>query len=297
VPNFEGVMPPIPTPFDETGQVDLDALQSNISRWNETGLTGYVVLGSNGESPLLDADEGAAIIRAVRQAMAPGMALIAGAGRESTRSTIEACRRATDAGAEAVLVVTPWFYKRSMTGDALRHHFEAVAEASPVPVLLYNVPTNTGVNIPVGTVVELAQHPNIVGVKDSAGDIGQLAALIRSTPDDFAVICGNTAVFLPGLLLGAVGGILALANVAPRQTVALYRAARDGRLDEARRLNDRLLPVGTAVTRTYGIGGLKAALDRIGYVGGPPRSPLLPPSLEELTDLYTILETAELTSQ
>ncbi len=291
---FEGVFPPIPTPFGEGGQVDLGALRANVARWNETGLVGYVVLGSNGEAPLLSDDESVALIRAVREAMAPGMTLIAGTGRESTRATLSACQAAADAGADAALVITPWYYKRSMTGDALRHHYEVVADASPIPVLLYNMPANTGVNLPVSTVAELAEHPNVVGIKDSAGDIGQLSALVRSTPDDFVVMCGNAGAFLPGLLLGATGGILALANVAPRQTVALYQAVRAGQLDEARRLHDRLMPVGTAVTRTYGIGGLKAALDMLGYVGGRPRPPLLPPSPEAVADVRRILELADL---
>jgi len=291
---FHGIFPPIPTPFDEGGQVDLDGLRGNIARWNETGLAGYVALGTNGEAPLLDADESAAVIRAVREAMAPGMVLIAGAGRESTRDSITACRMAADAGAQAVLVITPWYFKRAMTGDVLRCHYEAVAEASPVPVLLYNMPANTGVNIPVSSVAQLAGHPNIVGIKDSAGDIGQLSAILRSVPADFAVMIGNTVAFLPGMLLGATGGILALANVAPRDTVALYQAACAGQLEEARRLNDRLVPLGVAVTATYGIGGLKAALDILGYAGGQPRSPLRPASAEVVEDIRRILEMAHL---
>jgi 4-hydroxy-2-oxoglutarate aldolase len=291
---FEGVFPPIPTPFDGAGKVDLGTLRANIARWNETGLAGYVALGSNGEAPLLNDDESVAVIQAVREAMAPGMTLIVGTGRESTRDTLIACRAAADAGADAVLVITPWYYKRSMTGDTLRRHFETVADDSPVPVLLYNMPGNTGVNLPVATAAELAGHPSVVGIKDSAGDIGQLSALVRSTPGDFAVMCGNTGAFAPGLLLGATGGILALANVAPRQTVALYQAAQAGRLDEVQALNDRLVPVGVAVTRTYGIGGLKAALDMLGYVGGRPRPPLLPPSPEAVEDIRRILEKAGL---
>jgi 4-hydroxy-2-oxoglutarate aldolase len=291
---FNGVLPPIPTPFDDSGRVDLDTLRANIARWNETGLAGYVALGSNGEAPLLDADESVAMVQTVREAMAPGMSLIAGAGRESTRDTITACQMAADAGAEAVLVVTPWYYKRAMSDDTLRRHFETVADASPAPVLLYNVPANTGVNMPVPAVAQLAGHPNIVGIKDSAGDIGQLSAIIRSTPDDFKVMVGNTGAFLPGLLLGATGGILALANVAPRQTVALYQAAQAGRLDEARGLNERLVPVGVAVTATYGIAGLKAALDMRGYAGGQPRPPLLSASREAADDIRQILEVAGL---
>jgi 4-hydroxy-2-oxoglutarate aldolase len=291
---FEGVLPPIPTPFDEYGQLDLEGLRTNIGRWNETGLAGYVALGTNGEAPLLDADEAVAVIRTVRQAMAPGMSLIAGTGRESTSATVATCLAAAEAGADAVLAITPWYYKRAMAGEALRRHYEAVAEASPVPVLLYNMPANSGVNIPVSTVAELARHPNIVGIKDSAGDIGQLSDIVRSTPQGFAVMCGNAGAFLPSLLLGTAGGILALANVAPRQTVALYQAVRSGRMDEARALHERLMPIGTAVTRTYGIGGLKAALDMLGYAGGQPRPPLLPASPEGVKDIRRILEEAEL---
>ncbi len=291
---FDGIFPPIPTPFDEAGQVDLNALRANIARWNDTGLAGYVAIGSNGEAPLLDTDESRVVIQTVREAMSPGMALIAGAGRESTRDTIAACKMAVEAGAEAVLVITPWYYKRAMTSDALRQHYQAVADASPLPVLLYNMPANTGVNMPASSVAQLADHPNIVGIKDSAGDIGQLSAILRSTPDDFVVMVGNTGAFLPGMLLGATGGILALANVAPRETVALYQAAKAGRLDQARALNDRLVPVGVAVTATYGIPGLKTALDMLGYAGGQPRPPLLPAPPDAVDDIRRILETAGL---
>jgi 4-hydroxy-2-oxoglutarate aldolase len=288
---YNGIFPPIPTPFGQGGQFDPDALRANVYRWNETGLAGYVALGSNGEAPLLDASENAAVIQTVREAMSPGMALIAGAGRESTRETITACRMAADAGAEAALVITPWYYDRAMTGDALNLHFEAVADASPIPILLYNMPANTGVNIPVAAIAELALHPNIAGIKDSAGNIDQLTAIIRVTSDDFVVMVGNTGAFLPGILLGATGGILALANVAPRQTVALYHdAARADRLDEARALNDRLVPLGNAVTRMYGIPGLKAALDLIGYAGGQPRPPLLPAPPKVVEDIGRILQ-------
>jgi 4-hydroxy-2-oxoglutarate aldolase len=291
---FDGIFPPIPTPFDEAGQVDLNALRANIARWNDTGLAGYVVIGSNGEAPLLDTGESRAVIQTVREAMAPGMALIAGAGRESTRDTIAACEMAAEAGAEAVLVITPWYYKRAMSGDALRQHYQAVADASPLPVLLYNMPANTGVNMSASSVAQLADQSNIVGIKDSAGDIGQLSAILRSTPDDFVVMVGNTGAFLPGMVLGATGGILALANVAPRETVALYQAAKAGRLDQARPLNDRLVPVGVAVTATYGIPGLKTALDMLGYAGGQPRSPLLPASPEAVEEIRKILEMAGL---
>ncbi|GAB4537896.1 MAG: dihydrodipicolinate synthase family protein [Anaerolineae bacterium] len=291
---FNGVFPPIPTPFDDQGRVDLGALRANIARWNETGLAGYVALGSNGEAPLLDTDESLAVVKTVRETMAPGMLLIVGTGRESTQATLLACQAAAGNGADAVLVITPWYYKRAMTGDALRRHYETVASSSPVPVLLYNMPANTGVNLAASTVSELASHPNIVGIKDSAGDIGQLSAILRSTPDNFAVMVGNTGAFLPGMLLGATGGILALANVAPRQTVALYQAAQSGRLAEARRLNEQLVPVGVAVTATYGIAGLKAALDLLGYAGGQPRPPLVPASPEAVEDIRRILETAGL---
>lgn len=292
---FEGIFPPIPTPFDDDGTLALDRLAANIARWNETGLAGYVAMGSNGEAPHLSFDEAARLVAATRKAAAPAMRVIAGTGQLSTWATIEVSRRAAGAGADAVLVVTPFYYKGGMTPDALKHHFFAVADTSPAPVLIYNVPANTGFNIPVSIVPELAAHQNILGIKDSAGDINQLAELVRSTRGaTFDVLSGNFGALLPAMTFGVKGAILAVANVAPRECVAMWEAARAGRWTEAGELHLRLLPIARAVTSQFGVPGLKAALNRIGYFGGLSREPLLPVSDSVRESIETMLREAQL---
>ncbi len=275
---MDGIFPPLPTPFREDGGLDLGLLASLVAALNDAPLAGYVAFGSNGEAVHLDEDEAEAVVRTVRAAAAPGRLLVAGTGRLSTRATVEATRRAAGAGADAVLVATPFFYKGSMTGEALEAHFRAVAEASPVPVLVYNVPANTGVNVPPSVVARIASHPNVAGVKDSAGDIGQLAELVRLAPREksFSVLSGNFGSALPGYVLGARGAILAVANVAPAECVAIREAYLAGRLEEARALHLRLLPLARAVTSQFGVPGLKAALGMLGRPAGLPRGPLLP---------------------
>jgi 4-hydroxy-2-oxoglutarate aldolase len=270
-----GVYPPIATPFDANGELDSAALAANVARWNETGLDGYVVAGSNGENALLTNDEVVEAVRVVRLAALPAQRVIAGTGLQSTAATIRLTRAAADAGADTALVLTPSFYSGEMSPAALIAHYEAVADASPVPVLLYNVPKFTHLNIAPATVAHLAAHENIVGIKDSAGDIAQIIEFLRLCPAGFDVLLGNGPAFFSGVQAGAVGGILALANVAPRECVAIWRLLGEGRADEARQIHFRLMPVGRAVTSQYGIAGLKAALDALGYTGGPPRLPLL----------------------
>ena len=271
-----GVYPPIATPFTDEGALDAAALAANIERWNETGLHGYVVAGSNGESPHLEDEEVAEAVRVARRAANGTQLVIAGTGRQSTAATIGLTRACADAGADVALVMNPSFFPAELTADALARHYEAVAEASPIPILVYNVPKFTHLNIPVPVVARVAQHPNIVGIKDSAGDIGQIIDLLRACPRDFSVLLGNAPAFLSGLQVGAVGGVLALANVAPRECVAIYDLLREGSADEATAIQFRLMPVGRAVTSQFGVPGLKAALDLLGYRGGAPRPPLLP---------------------
>ncbi|MBC7235324.1 MAG: dihydrodipicolinate synthase family protein [Chloroflexi bacterium] len=273
---FDGVYPPIATPFDEHGRLDVHALAANIRKWNETGLRGYVVAGSNGESALLEHDEIVEAVSVVRRTARPDMRVIAGTGRESTEATIRLSRAAADAGADAVLIITPSFFSGSMTPTALVRHYRAVADASPVPVIVYNVPKFTNLNLSAETVAQMATHDNIIGIKDSAGNIGQIIDILRLCPAEFRVFAGNSPVFLSALQMGAAGGILALANVAPRECVAIYNLAKEGRYAEAREIHFRLMPVGWAVTTGYGVPGLKAALDWIGFHGGAPRPPVLP---------------------
>ena len=290
---FEGVFPPIPTPFAD-GEVAHDRLAENIARWNQTGLAGYVVLGSNGENVYLSEAEKRAVIVTARKATPSSKLLVVGTGHESTRLTIESTQTAADLGADGALVVTPSYYRGQMTTEALYRHYVSLADASPIPILVYNVPKFTGLNIAPTLVARLAEHPNIVGVKDSAGNIGQLIEIIRLAPPEFEVLVGNAPTYFSALGVGAVGAVLALANVAPRECVAIKELFDQGKLDEARALHFRLMPVGRAVTGQFGIGGLKAALDLLGYYGGKPRSPLFYPRPEEVEEIRGILRQAGL---
>lgn len=291
---ISGVYPPIATPFGADGHIDADALAHNIRLWNETGLTGYVVAGSNGESALLEPEEVVAVTRLVRVTAAPGKLVIAGTGLQSTRATIDLTRAAADAGADVALVMTPSFFGAQVNDAAMVRHFEAVADASPVPVLAYNVPKFTHLNLAPETVARMAPHPNLVGLKDSAGDIGQLINLRRLCPADFSILIGNAGAYLSGLQIGADGGILALANVAPRECVAIRDLVVAGRAAEAARVQFRMMPVARAVTTAYGIAGLKAALDLLGYRAGDPRPPLMPADEVMRGAIRHILQEAEL---
>jgi len=273
---MEGIIPPLPTPFREDGGLDLGLLSDFVARLSAAPLSGFLALGSNGEAVHLDDDEAERVVATVRRA-APGRWLLAGTGRLSTRATVDATKRAAGAGADAVLVVTPHFFRGAMSSDALAAHFEAVADASPVPVLLYNVPANTGLDVDAATVARIARHPNVAGVKDSSGDVGKLAELVRLAPAGkrLDVFSGNYGSALPGYAVGTAGSILAAANVAPEGCVAIRQAFLSGRLEEARALHLRLLPMARAVTSRFGVPGLKAALELLGRPAGSVRRPLL----------------------
>ena len=276
--SLSGVFPPIPTPFDAAGDVAPQQLIENIERWNQYDLSGYVVLGSNGEAGYLSLEERLRVWQAARQAIPPYKLMIAGAGCESTRQTIALTQHAADAGADAALLVTPHYYDGKMTPDSLIHHYQAVADAVPIPVMLYTVPKFTHVDINAATIARLAIHSNIVGIKDTSGNMAKLAdtlRLTRSVVPDFQVLAGSVGFFLAGLALGAVGGILALSNVAPQKCLDIYHLFQAGQLDEAAELQQQVIPVNAAITARFGIAGLKAALDTLGYYGGPVRSPLL----------------------
>ena len=274
--NLTGVFAPIPTPFDRDHRVDIARLRVALARWVSTSLAGFVVLGSNGEAVLLDDDEADLVIAAARESVPRGRPLIAGAGRESTRAAVGAAKRAADLGADAVLVRTPGFFKPQMSSDAFVRHYTAVADASPVPVLLYNFTALTGVNLLPEAVSRLAAHPNIAGMKESGGDVEQIADLVSGTPDDFSVLAGSASTFYAALCVGAVGGILALGCVVPEACARLYQLTNDGRHDQARALQQQLLPLAKLLGSAYGVPGLKAALNLVGCDVGVPRLPLTP---------------------
>ena len=272
------------TPFTD-GNVDTSAIASNIHRWIAAGAGGVVALGSNGEAPLLDDDESDRVIAAAREAVPQHKTLIAGTGRESTRATIAASRRAAAIGADAVLVRTPSYYKARMTQEAFEQHYAAVADASPVPVLLYNYPAVTGVNLLPETVGRLAEHPNIVGIKETGSDVVQLAAYVDAASGRFSVLAGSAPPVYASLCVGAVGAILAVACAAPEPCVRLFELTKAGRHGEARAAQRRLTPLAKLVTVALGVPGLKAAMDLTGYAGGEARPPLLPVSPDGVSQL------------
>jgi 4-hydroxy-2-oxoglutarate aldolase len=288
---FSGIFTPIVTPFRADDSVDEAALRGNVGRWMETPLTGIVVLGSNGEAAQLDDAEADRVIAVAREAVPRGRPLLAGTGRESTRATISATRRAAAAGVDAVLVRTPAFFKPQMTTDVFVRHYREVADASPVPVLLYNVTMFTGVNLLPEAVERLASHPNIAGLKESGSDIAQIAEYVERTPDDFTVLAGSAATLYQALCAGCDGAILALAAVLPDLCVELASLVRARRLDDARALQRRLLPLARSVGSVYGVPGLKAALTLIGYEGGYPRPPLQPAPPQVVEQIRGQLET------
>lgn len=274
---IEGVIPPVPTPFDEKGEVAYDKLASNLKRWNETDLSGYLILGSNGEFLSLSEEEKLKVLEVAREAIPKGRKLfLAGTGAESTKEAIRFTKRAAMLGVDAALVITPSYFKARIKTPELVAHYKALADESPIPILIYNVPQFTGVRIEPEAVATLAEHLNIGGMKDSSGDLSTLAEYLRITPPRFQILVGSALVAYPALCLGVTGTIIALANVAPRECVLLYTLAKDGKHEEARALQLKLLPLARSVTTRFGIAGLKAAMDLVGYYGGLPRLPLLP---------------------
>jgi 4-hydroxy-2-oxoglutarate aldolase len=290
--NLSGVLLPITTPFTPDEDFDAEGLVSNLTKWNETGITGYVVLGSTGERTHLEEREYIEVIETARRAVPETLAFIAGAGQQSTRGTIKEIERAAAAGAEAVLVITPSFYKSAITQDALVKHYQAVADASPVPVILYSMPDLTGIKIEPETAARLSEHQNIIGMKDSSADIAKFAETVRLVPEDFVVMIGNGTVLCEALQAGARGGILAVGCVVPRLCIEIQGAVQAGDIDRAKVLQEKLTPLARAVTKTYGIGGLKTAMEMAGFVGGSVRAPLQRPNEPAVAEIAQLLKQA-----
>lgn len=291
---LEGVFPPIPTPFDADGNLLLDKVKSNIALWNKTGLHGYVVLGSNGEAVMLTEAEKVALWQAARDAIPRDKLFLVGAGVESTRNCIALAKRAAELGADAAMFVTPNYYKAEMKPAALLNHYRVIADASPIPTIIYNMPIATGIDIDAATVIALAQHPNIIGIKDSSGNVAKFGEIIRAVRPEFSVIAGSGSYLYPALCVGAKGAVAALANVAPRECLAIYDAFRAGEHDKARELQLKMIPLNAAVTTRWNIPGLKAALEELnqGYYGGAPRLPLRPLGDDDRRALRQIMKDA-----
>lgn len=291
---IRGVLPPVATPFDDEGNVSTEHLAANLTRYLETGLHGFVILGSNGEYPMLSKEEKIRVLEIAREVIPQDRLLIAGTGADSTRETIDLTKRAAQIGADAALIVTPHYYRPAMNAAALTAHYTAVADASPIPIMIYNVPVYTNVEIDAATVIELARHENIVGMKDSSANFLKMGEVIRFAPFDFTVLVGTGGAMFPALSIGAKGVVPALGNIAPRECVAIYDLFNEGKLEQARNLQLRMIRPNGAVTAKWGVPGLKAAMDELGYYGGMPRSPLQSLGESDRNKLRDILREAEL---
>jgi 4-hydroxy-2-oxoglutarate aldolase len=286
---FAGIYTPIVTPFTPSGDVDERGLASNVDHYLRTRLTGLVVLGSNGEAAQLEEDEADRVITIVRDRVPKERPLLVGTGRESTRATIAASKRAAAIGAAAVMARTPSFYKPQMTSENFIKHYTEVADASPVPVLLYNVTLYTGVNLLPDAVEKLSEHPNIVGLKDSGNDMLQLGDYLARSKPGFTVLAGAAPTLFTAAALGVHGAVLALAGLVPDRCVELFDHVRAGRVEEARALQRRLMPLARAIGPVHGVPGLKAALDLLGLAGGVPRAPLRPVASAVVESLRQLL--------
>ncbi len=289
---LDGILLPVTTPFLANEDLDLVGLKKNLASWNGSGIVGYVLLGSTGERANLDETEYAKLIETARREVPDNLTFIVGAGQQSTRSTTHEIERAAAAGAEGVLVITPSFYRSAITQDALIKHYLAIADASPVPVILYSMPDLTGIKIEPETSARLSQHRNIIGMKDSSADLKTFAETVRQVPGNFALMIGNGTVFCEALRAGARGGILAVGCAAPKLCIEIYRAVQAGNIDRAEGLQDKLTPLARAVTKTYGIGGLKTAMELAGLMGGPVRAPLQRPNEIATAEITQLLRQA-----
>lgn len=290
---LRGILLPFTTPFDPIGNLNLDGLVANIKKWNETDISGYVALGSTGERVNLDEREYLQVIETTREIVSSEKVLIVGAGQQSTRGTINEIRRVAAAAAiDAVLVITPHFYRSAITQEALVEHYAHVADESPVPVVLYSMPALTGIKIESATAARLSEHENVVGIKESSADIAGLQETVRLVRNDFAVLTGNGTVLHSALSAGACGGILAVGSVVPLLCIEIFRAVKSGEKDRAALLQTKLTPLAEAVTTRFGIGGLKAALEMVGFEGGSVRAPLRMPDEAAREKIWQVLQEA-----
>ncbi len=273
--HIQGIYAPLPTPFDSDGQIDYGKLRRNLDRWDSEPLSGYVIGGSNGEFTSLSSSERVDLVRFVCDHVDQARTVIAGCGMPSTWATIDLGEEMVDAGASALLVITPSYFKSKMTHDVLVAYFHAVADGSRLPVILYNMPVNTGIDMSTETILASAEHPNIIGLKDSSGRVDKMGTVAHRTQGDFSVLAGSGGYLLGALAMGAVGTVAALANIAAETLRTIYDEFMANDLEAAQGKQLALIDVNTAITARHGVAGLKAAMDMLGYYGGPVRPPLV----------------------
>jgi 4-hydroxy-2-oxoglutarate aldolase len=270
---FKGIFPPIVTPFEKQ-QVSFTHLAENIKKWNNYDLSGYVILGSNGENVMLTTSECLEVVETAVKYVPEEKSIIVGAGSESTFKTVNFIKQVHQTGGDAVLVVTPHYYKAQLTPPALERYYLEIADNSPLPVIIYHVPKFTGIDMPADLVARLSEHPQILGMKDSSGNLTYFQSLISLGLKEFQLLTGNANTLMTSLVMGAAGGVLALANIAPQICIDIFRFIDVGNLKAARELQLKVLRLNQLTTAVHGIGGLKFALDQLGYFGGEPRHPL-----------------------
>jgi 4-hydroxy-2-oxoglutarate aldolase len=288
--SLRGIFLPFTTPFTPTEELDKEGLRANIRKWNATAIAGYVALGSTGERVNLDERDCAQVIEIAREEIPQNRQFIVGAGQQSTRVTIREVKQASAAGADAVLVITPHFYRSAMTQDALITHYRTIADSSPVPVILYSMPDLTGIKIEPETVAQLSSHSNVIGIKDSSADLNGFLRTLTLVPGDFAVLSGNGTIFSSAIANGGRGAILAVGCVATHLCLEIYRLVEAGEIEQAKVLQEKLTPLAMAVTKRYGIGGLKAAMDLAGFAGGAVRAPLNAAGPEAKSEIAGLLD-------
>ena len=291
--DLSGIYPALTTPFDATGNFSAADFRHNLHRYNQTDLAGYVVLGSTGESVLLSDKETETILATAKEAAAPGKRLLAGTGAESTAETIARTKRAAGLGYHAALVKTPYYYKPVYKPEVYLVHYRAVADASPIPILLYSVPQFTGITLETPEILALSEHPNIIGMKDSSGSVQRTVEVVAGASSSFQMLTGAASVVVPSLAAGAVGGILALASAFPEKCVAVYQLYRQKMYDQARELQGKLSIASKRVVSEAGIPGVKFVMDLRGYRGGNPRLPLLPVSEQAKATLTKVAASLE----
>ena len=288
---IEGAFPPVTTPFDDNGCIAHNHLTENINRWNETDISGYLILGSNSEFIFLTEEEKIEVVKTARKSISSSKKMLVGTGLESTGNTVEFTKKAADCGADVAVIITPHFFKSNMSHEVFMKHYLMIADSSPIPVLIYNVPSFTGLNMEVRTASALSLHENIIGIKDSSGNVEQLSEMISLTGEkEFSVLTGSSIVLYPSLCVGADGGIMAIACALPERCSDIIRLYKEGNHTETKALQFRLIEPTVAVTSRYGVPGLKAAMDLFGYYGGNSRLPLLPVTgaeIEEIKNIFT----------
>jgi 4-hydroxy-2-oxoglutarate aldolase len=292
IKNLRGVIAPVVTPFNRRGDVDEGLLRENLSRYAGSGLSGILVTGSTGEAPYLAESERLRLVEVAREVVKPPELLLAGTGLEGTDATLRLSRESVARGADALLVLTPNYYKSRMDSAALVAHYRAVAAVVARPVVVYSIPQFTGLYVDPETIGKLSRLPNVVGLKESSGKLDFVRAVLRKVRRGFHVLVGSVSILYDGLRAGAVGGVLGQANFAPALCVGLYDAFLHRRAREARELQQRLLPLAQKISIPYGVAGIKAALDLCGYHGGTPRLPLLPVSVQVRREIAAALREA-----